>query len=142
MESIDTHSKTTNSGEEAIHSGPLVAATLAPLLGFFTLAFSHHISRLSPELDKAVHKFGHWIPGALGTGADGSIGSYSGKETLAIGVWLVSWLLLHVCWRKLDLSLNMWLRCFMGGLACITLAFFHPLIDPVVIALAGVFNLP
>jgi len=113
-----------------------VAASLAVLLAFFTLMVSHHVSRLTPALDKAVHAFGHWIPGAIGSGPDGSIGSYSGKETLAIVVWLTSWLLLHWLWRKQDFCLALWLRCFVITLFLIVLGFFHPLADPVVLFIA------
>ena len=72
--------------QQALYSGPVVAASMSLLLGFLTLMISHHISRLTKELDKIVHAYGHWIPGSTGSGPDGSIGSYSGKETLAIGV--------------------------------------------------------
>lgn len=125
-----------------MHSGPIVAATLAPVLGFYTLMVSHHISRLSRELDSVVHAYGHWIPGSTGSGPDGSIGSYSGKETLAIFVWLCSWLIFHMLWRKLDLSLSHWMPIFSGALILVTLAFLHPLVDPVVLSIAGLLSLP
>lgn len=70
--------------EERLYSGPVVAATLAPILGFFTLMAIHDPSRLTKGLDQLVHSFGLWIPGAVGSGPAGSIGSYSGKETLAL----------------------------------------------------------
>lgn len=118
-------------------SGPLVAASLAPILGFFTLMVSHHISRLSKNLDHLVHAYGHWIPGSLGTGPDGSIGSYTGKETLALVVWLSSWLLFHVLWRNRELSVKAWIPWFLGSIFLVTLGFFHPLIDPIVLFIAG-----
>lgn len=124
-----------------LYSGPAVAASLAVLLAFFTLMTSHHLSRLTPALDKAVHSFGYWIPGAVGSGPDGSIGSYSGKETLAIAVWLMSWLLFHWLWRKQDFCLRLWLRCFLIGMVLITLGFFHPLADPIVLFLADVLGI-
>lgn len=125
-----------NERTPVLYSGPAVAASLAVLLAFFTLMVSHHVSRLTPALDKAVHAFGYWIPGAIGSGPDGSIGSYSGKETLAIAVWLTSWLLLHWLWRKQDFCLALWLRCFVITLLLIVLGFFHPLADPVVLFIA------
>ncbi len=120
-----------------LYSGPLIAATLSPLLGFYTLMISHHVSRVSKELDKMVHAYGHWIPGSLGTGPDGSIGSYSGKETLALGVWLLSWVIFHFLWKKQDLSVNGWLPIFLGGIAFVTLCLFHPFIDPILLVLLG-----
>ncbi|MCQ8179484.1 hypothetical protein NP603_00045 [Methylomonas sp. SURF-1] len=127
---------------QALRSGPVVAASLALLLAFLTLMVSHHISRLSPGLDKLVHSYGYWIPGSQGKGPDGSIGSYTGKETLAIGVWLLSWLAFHLMWRKQDLDLAIWTRIFVISLIVITLGFFHPLSDPLVLLIAGFFGLP
>jgi hypothetical protein len=122
---------------EAVHAGPLVAATLAPLLGFFTLMVTHHISRLTKGLDQLVHSFGYWIPGSTGSGPDGSIGSYSGKETLALLVWLVSWLVFHLLWKRQDFVIVRWLPVFVGILAFIVIGFFHPLADPIVLAVAS-----
>ena len=128
--------------DQPLHSGSMVAASLSLLLAFFTLMVSHHISRLSKELDEMVHAYGHWIPGSVGSGPEGSIGSYSGKETLALIVWFSSWLICHSAWRKKDLSIQAWTPIFLGGLGLITLGFFHPLIDPLVLFLAGFFGMP
>ncbi len=129
-----------NESEQQIYSGPVVAASLSLLLAFLTLMVSHHISRLSIGLDKIVHAYGYWIPGSTGSGPDGSIGSYSGKETLAIGVWLISWSIFHFLWRKQDLSLQAWTRFFVISLVIITLGFFHPLSDPIVLFIADLFG--
>ncbi|MCQ8103874.1 hypothetical protein NP590_07140 [Methylomonas sp. SURF-2] len=126
---------------QKLYSGPLVAASLSLLLAFLTLMVSHHISRLTRELDNIVHAYGHWIPGSTGSGPDGSIGSYSGKETLALGVWLSSWLIFHFLWRRQELSVRAWTRIFVIGLLAITLGFFHPLSDPVVLFIAGLFGI-
>lgn len=127
--------------QQPLNSGPIVAASFSLLLAFLTLMVSHHISRLTKELDKIVHSYGHWIPGSTGSGPDGSIGSYSGKETLALMVWLGSWLILHGLWRKQDLSLQVWTRIFVISLLVITLGFFHPLSDPIVLFIAGLFGI-
>lgn len=129
-----------DSDSKTLYSGPLVAASLSVLLAFLTLMVSHHISRLTLELDKVVHAYGHWIPGSTGSGPDGSIGSYSGKETLAIQVWLMSWLVFHLLWRRQNLSLRRWSRLFVIGLLLITLGFFHPLSDPIVLFIAEIFG--
>lgn len=127
---------------QTLYSGPVVAASLSLLLAFLTLMVSHHISRLTPSLDQMVHAYGYWIPGSTGKGPNGSIGSYSGKETLAILVWLSSWLIFHFLWCKKELALQAWTRMFLIGLAVITLGFFHPLSDPVVLLIADWFGLP
>lgn len=127
--------------DEKLFSGPVVAASLAPLLGFVTLMVTHHVSRLTPALDKLVHSWGYWIPGAVGSGPDGSIGSFSGKETLALLVWGLSWLLFHFLWRKQDFSIHGWIPLYATALVFIVLGFFHPVIDPLVIGLASLTGL-
>lgn len=131
-----------DSDKQTVHSGPVVAASLSLLLAFSTLLISHHISRLTPGLDKLIHSYGYWIPGSTGKGPNGSIGSYSGKETLAIMVWLSSWLVFHILWRRQDFPLHAWTRAFVIGLGIITSGFFHPLADPIVLFIAGFFGLP
>ena len=118
-----------------IFSGVVVAATLAPLLGFYTLMITHHVSRLSKYWDKFIWSYGQWIPGSVGNGALGSTGSYAGKEALALMVWLGSWAVFHYLWRKQDLSLQGWLPIFSGGLLLVVLGFIHPVIDPVIVLL-------
>ena len=118
-----------------IFSGVVVAATLAPLLGFYTLMITHHVSRLSKYWDQFILSYGQWIPGSVGSGALGSTGSYAGKESLALIVWLGSWAVFHYLWRKQDLSLQNWLPIFAGGLLVVTLGFIHPVIDPVILLL-------
>jgi broad specificity polyphosphatase/5'/3'-nucleotidase SurE len=50
----DQLQETVNTGDDKIYSGPIIAATLAPVLGFYTLAITHHISRLTPGLEKQI----------------------------------------------------------------------------------------
>lgn len=126
--------------EIPLYSGPVVAATLSALLALLTLVVTHHISRLTQSLDKMIHAYGYWMPGSTGTGPDGSIGNYSGKETLALIVWAVAWSLLHYLWRKQDFSLRALTPLLVGSLLFLTLGLFHPLIDPVVLFIAGFFG--
>lgn len=130
----DNHSETDS------YSGPIIAASLAALLGMLTLVITHHISRLTKGLDKLIHSYGYWMPGATGSGPDGSIGSYSGKETLALLIWGVTWIILHFLWRKQNLSLRAWVPFFLGFLGFLVLGLFHPLIDPVVLFIAKFFG--
>jgi hypothetical protein len=123
-----------------LYSGPIVAATLSGLLGLLTLVVTHHVSRLTKGLDQMIHSFGYWIPGSTGTGPDGSIGSYSGKETLALLVWAMLWPLFHYLWRKQDFSLSALTPLVVGALVFLMLGLFHPLIDPVVLFIAGFFG--
>jgi len=120
-----------------LYSGPMIAVTLSLVLGFYTLMISHHVSRVSKALDKLVHSYGYWIPGSVGTGPDGSIGSYSGKETLALLVWFSAWLVFHFLWKEQDISIKRWLPFFLGSLAFVTLCLFHPFIDPILMLILG-----
>lgn len=118
-----------------LKNGPVIAATLSPLLAFYTLMITHHVSRISKYWDKLIHSYGHWLPGSVGSGALGSTGSYSGKLALALMVWIVSWLVLHFLWREQDFALQRWLPRFFIALLVVTLGFIHPVIDPLVIFL-------
>ena len=136
-EELSTSESTT---QATVFSGPAIAATLALLLGFYTLMITHHISRLTKEMDKLIHSYGYWIPGSTGVGPDGSIGSYSGKETLALMVWGLSWAVFHLLWRKQDIAVSRWLPIFLGALLVVALGFIHPIIDPVILILIDVFG--
>nr|BAL56687.1 hypothetical conserved protein [uncultured Gammaproteobacteria bacterium] len=126
-----------SSALKAKPSGPLVAASTSVLFAVFTLLVTHHLSRLTPELEQAIFAFGAWIPWAHGTGPDGNIGSYAGKETLAALVWAISWVGFHLAWRRLDFDLRIWLWVFVIALGTLTLGFLHPIADPLVLTLAG-----
>lgn len=126
---------------KTVCSGPAVAASISPLIGFIALMITHHVSRLTPALDRLVHSWGYWMPGALGQGPDGSIGSYSGKETLALMAWAASWALFHFSWKNVDFCINRWIPLYTGFLFLIVLCFLHPVIDPVVLILADLTGL-
>ena len=82
-------------------SGPALAATLAAGFGVLALCASHVLSEASTSFKNAMQAVGNaWMPGAVG------IGPYSGKETVALLVWLGSWGLLHLAWRKRELSVG------------------------------------
>ncbi len=136
----NTEELDTLESDTPLYSGPVIAASLSALLGLLTLVVTHHISRLTKGLDKLIHSYGYWMPGSTGTGPDGSIGNYSGKETLALLVWTATWLIFHYLWRKQDFSLRAWTPFFLGTLVFLMLGLFHPLIDPVVLFIAGLFG--
>jgi hypothetical protein len=139
-QSTEDFSKLEESEQTQVFSGPAIAATVSLLLGFYTLMITHHISRLSKEMDKFIHSYGYWIPGSTGVGPDGSIGSYSGKETLALLVWSLIWAIFHLLWRKQDLPIRGWLPIFLGGLLVVSLGFIHPVVDPIILLLIDVFG--
>lgn len=82
-------------------SGAALAAVLAASLGALALGVTHVMSEVSGSFKAAMQSLGNlWMPGAAG------IGPYSGKETVALLVWLGSWGLLHALWCKRELSVG------------------------------------
>ena len=77
-------------------SGPAAAALISAGIGCFTMMVTHHLADTDKGRDKFVWELGKWIPGsATGDKLWGEIGSYSGKETMLLVGWLVSWIVLH-----------------------------------------------
>lgn len=82
-------------------SGAALAATLAASLGVLSLALVQVMSEVSEPFKMMMQSLGNlWMPGAAG------IGPYSGKETVALIVWLGSWALFHAGWRKRELPVG------------------------------------
>lgn len=82
-------------------TGIAAAAILSAALGILALAVSHTLADASKAVETWVHAWGKaWMPGAQG------IGPYSGKETLALLTWLISWILLHLALRRKNVSLT------------------------------------
>ena len=81
-------------------SGAAAAAIVGAATGLLALAVSQVVTHASAEATRAVFALGKlWMPGAEG------IGPYSGKETIALVVWLASWGILHVVWRRREVNL-------------------------------------
>jgi hypothetical protein len=77
-------------------SGGAAAALISVGVGCFTMMVTHHLAETSTEIDQFIWGLGKWIPGSdTGNKLWGSIGSYTGKETMLLFGWLVSWLMLH-----------------------------------------------
>jgi len=82
-------------------SGPACAAVLAAALGVAALSLAQVLSEVSASFKGAMQTLGNsWMPGAAG------IGPYSGKETTALLVWLLSWAALHAAWKRRELSVG------------------------------------
>ncbi len=80
-------------------TGPAAAALISVGLGLLVLGISQALSGASTRFKDAMQALGNlWIPGAQG------IGPYSGKETIAVLVWLLSWIMLHALLRKREVS--------------------------------------
>ena len=87
------------SSPHQLPTGPAAAALLSVGLGLLALGLSQVLSEASMRVKDAMQAVGNaWMPGAQG------IGPYSGKETLALLVWLISWAVLHALLRRREVS--------------------------------------
>jgi hypothetical protein len=94
--------------EVKLPNGAAIAAYLAAAFGLLVLAIVAFASDLSKPFEQMVFGIGKlWMPGAAG------IGPYSGKETLGLLAWLVSWVVLHFALRKRELDGRLWLIVFL-----------------------------
>ena len=81
-------------------TGPAAAAILSAGLSLVALGTAQVLAERSEPIKRWMQALGNcWMPGAAG------IGPYSGKETVALLVWLSSWALLHLAWRRRDINL-------------------------------------
>lgn len=77
-------------------SGTAAAALISAGIGCLTMMVTHHLAETSIARERAIWMLGKWIPGSdTGDRLLGSIGSYTGKETMLLCGWLFSWLVLH-----------------------------------------------
>ncbi|BCL37333.1 hypothetical protein [Nostoc sp. MS1] len=84
-----------------IVSGPAAAALISAGIGCFAMMVTHHLSDTSKDTEKLVWELGKWIPGSQSTSKLwGNIGSYTGKETMLLLGWLISWVFLSMIWRN------------------------------------------
>ena len=91
---------TTPSTSTHVTTGPAAAALGGTVLGLMALGLSQVYSERSEPFKHAMQSLGNlWMPGAAG------IGPYSGKETVALLVWLLSWAVLHLVLRKREVNL-------------------------------------
>ena len=89
----------TKTSPSQLTTGPAAAALLAVGFGLLALGISQVLSEISGAFKSVMQTLGNlWIPGAQG------IGPYSGKETVALMVWLASWVFLHGILKKREVS--------------------------------------
>ena len=110
-------------------TGALVATLMAIPCGEFALLLADKISNRSKAAEGWVFGFGKWMPGATGTGPGGSIGPYSGKETIALAVWLLSWAVLYAALRTSSPGIAKSIKIFLIAIIVITVNFIDPVAD-------------
>ena len=104
-------------------NGQAAAAMTAAMIGVLSLGISHIISVLSKDAKLFIHEIGKvWIPGAEG------IGPYSGKESLMLIGWGLSWLILYYALRNRDVKLSYYTLLFMIGISIATLLVWTPFV--------------
>ena len=102
-------------------TGEAVAALLAAGIAMLTLAAINLAAELSGAFAAWLHGIGEmWMPGAAG------IGPYSGKETLTLVAWVVSWVILHPRLRAREMPLSRWLVVFLVMVAVATTFIWPP----------------
>ena len=108
-------------------SGGAAAALISSSLGLMALALSHLASEASSSVKEFVLGLGKlWMPGAQG------IGPYSGKETIALLVWIVSWIILHMTLRKREVSILGSAILWLVGLGVATTLLWPPVVHWVI----------
>ena len=109
-------------------SGPAAAALISAGFGCFVMMVTHHLSDTSKAREKIVWAIGSWIPGSHNKSELwGNIGSYTGKETMLLVGWLVSWSILHFLWKNSDIkakTIFFWMFAFFIAATAMS---WHPL---------------
>lgn len=112
-----------NSKADLEKNGIVQAVLLSSMLGVLALALVNLGTEVSDAFKENVHRIGKlWMPGAEG------IGPYSGKETLALVVWLGSWFILHRCLRNREWNHRVVISAFLIGVAAATTILWPPVI--------------
>jgi len=107
--------------EAPIPNGVAIAAYLAAMIGLLVLGLVAFACTASKPFEQSVYGVGKlWMPGASG------IGPYSGKETLGLLAWLISWLVLHFALRRRRLSGRFWVMIFLVGIGVATTLVWPP----------------
>ena len=109
-------------------SGLAAAALISAGFGCFLMMVSHHLSDTSKVREKIVWQIGSWIPGSHNPSELwGNIGSYTGKETMLLVGWLISWIILSALWKHKNIksrTIFFWLFTFLIAATAMS---WHPL---------------
>ncbi len=109
-------------------SGNAAAALISAGIGSLTMMIAHHFADTAQERAQLVWTIGKWIPGSdTHNPRWGSIGTYSGEETILLVAWLVSWAILHHFLKHKEVKprdIFMWM---FGLFVAATVMCWHPL---------------
>ncbi len=113
-----------------IVSGEAAAAFLSAAIGCVTMMVTHHLSDAdqSKATEKFVHSLGKWIPGSANPDPMwGNIGSYTGKETMLLVGWLVSWPILYFLLKDKQVKTTTMFVWLIGLMTLATIMCWHPI---------------
>ena len=109
-------------------SGSGAAALVSASLSCFLLMVNQHLCSISPSWNEIIWRLGDWIPGSKNPDPlYGEIGSYSGKETVMLIVWLGSWLILSKLWQHRQIKFQTIFFCLFGFIVAATVMSWHPI---------------
>ena len=111
-------------------AGPAAAALISAGIGCFSMMLSHHfaVSDRTKVIDTVLGSLGSWIPGSHNPSKIwGNIGSYSGKETVLLITWLISWFVLHSLWKNKNIKAKTMIFWLLTLMIAATALCWHPL---------------
>ncbi|HAC64619.1 MAG TPA: hypothetical protein DCF68_14065 [Cyanothece sp. UBA12306] len=109
-------------------SGPAAAALVSAAFSCFLLMVNQHFCSLFKSWETIVWTLGSWIPGSHNSDPlYGEIGSYSGKETVMLIGWLVSWFILSKLWKNKQVPFSTIFFCLFTFIVAATVMNWHPL---------------
>jgi hypothetical protein len=111
-------------------SGEAAAAFISAAIGSVTMMVSHHLSDgdKTKTIEKNLLALGSWIPGADNPDPMwGNIGSYTGKETMLLIGWIVSWIVLYLWLKNKQIKAKTIFFWTIGLMTLATAMCWHPL---------------
>lgn len=94
-------------------SGPAAAAFIAAGIGSLVLGLFVTLNEMSPDISKFLRFDANF---GIGSG----VGPLSGKVTLAVLAFFISWVALHLMWRGKEIDFA---RAFIASLVLVGLGF-------------------
>ncbi|NEP14273.1 MAG: hypothetical protein F6K14_29585 [Symploca sp. SIO2C1] len=109
-------------------SGPAAAALVSAAFSCFLLMVNQHLTSIFKAWNEIIWNLGSWIPGSRNPDPlYGEIGSYSGKETVMLIGWLLSWFILSKLWQHQQIKTKTIFFCLFTFMVAATVMNWHPL---------------
>lgn len=109
-------------------SGSGAAAIVSASFSCFLLMVNQHLCSISKPWNEIIWNLGSWIPGSKNPDPIyGEIGSYSGKETVMLIGWLISWFILGQLWRHKEIKFSTIFFLMFTFIVSATVMNWHPI---------------